>query len=335
MVHGMKADSPVCPVRDTTLIAVASNPVWLQWVLIMMDTREERLSGAPRPGLLKRRDAVYRMMSSLVQSKASGRLDQAFYHAIAFAGMIEQRLGNVDAAMAHLRACVAILRRWLAEGSETPPLLFPLSMVSFSGFVVLGVPGLFDSEEDSDFAALTYAVRLEGYRQWGDQDLGSVVAAHYQPLLGPLASFRHYWSYCASLLPERLAHAIPWMLLSVFWRYRDDEARAKEFAKTLAFYLTKTEINDVAMAQPTGYGLLYMITAALNAQGVDKGWLEWTVFWDTSRFVETISLGSVERRADVRRSLYELLLVDSGVRKEGPQGRLYAWFDEQSPLVYS
>jgi hypothetical protein len=334
-VHGMKADSPVCPVRDTTLVAVASNPVWLQWVLIMMDTRQERLSGSPRPDLLKRRDAVYRMMSGLVKSDANGGLDRAFYHAIAFAGMIEHRLGNFVAAMAHLKACVAILRRWLGEGSEVPPLLFPLSMVSFSGFIGLAVPGLFDSADDLDFSALTYAVRIEAFRQWGEQGLGAVMAAHYQPLLGPLASFRHFWSSSGPLLPERLAHAIPWMLLSVFWRYRDDEDQAKSFAKALAFYLSKTEINNVDMAQPMGYGMLYMIVAALNAQQADNGWLEWTIFWDTSRFVETMSLCSVERRAEVRRCLYEILLVDAATTKQRSGRGLDVWFDEFSPLVYS
>ncbi|KPI34886.1 uncharacterized protein AB675_2269 [Cyphellophora attinorum] len=123
-LYGTNAQSRLCPVRDITLGLMAANTVVLNWVLTSVSYREARSQThdpASSPLVLRHRQSVYRAMNEMM--KRDNGLSEDLMYGLAFAGLVENRIGGQATAQMHLRAALTVRDLRRAQGLSVVGLL--------------------------------------------------------------------------------------------------------------------------------------------------------------------------------------------------------------------
>jgi hypothetical protein len=121
-IYGTDGHSRHCPVRDVTLGLVATNSIVLNWVLTSISYREalsQTHDPASSPLVLRRRYTVYKVMNEMMNRDQP--LSEDLMCALAFSGLVEDRIGGKAIAQMHLRAYLVIREMRLRQGFSHGP----------------------------------------------------------------------------------------------------------------------------------------------------------------------------------------------------------------------
>ncbi|KPI34773.1 uncharacterized protein AB675_10216 [Cyphellophora attinorum] len=96
------------PMRDATLEIVASNEIVLIWAIVVGLHRQE--TSDRHALLLERRILTYRVMARRLKDVTPSMISSDILYGLAYAALVEYRIGERAAAQKHLQACLSFRR---------------------------------------------------------------------------------------------------------------------------------------------------------------------------------------------------------------------------------
>jgi hypothetical protein len=129
------------PMRDATLELLASNEIVLIWAIVVGLHRRE--TSDRHALLLEKRMLTYRVMARQLKDVTPSTVSSDILYGLAYAALVEYRIGERDAAQKHLQACLDF-RRLRKDQSW----LHPQEPFCLLTCVLIGVPHPFNSESD-------------------------------------------------------------------------------------------------------------------------------------------------------------------------------------------
>jgi len=103
LFYGTHSNAMYCPVRDTTVVEIQANYIYLQWTLLSAEILLMGTKAQEDISVLSRRTHLYRYMSQMVTNPATRYSDSTIL-GIASGGVVETRLGDLSKAQKHLVA---------------------------------------------------------------------------------------------------------------------------------------------------------------------------------------------------------------------------------------
>jgi hypothetical protein len=106
-VYGTSPNAVHSAVRESTFKYLSTSKVVLQWTILMAEMRRMALLALPPSGQAvdTRRQHIYHIMR---KQTANPESQDDILYGVAFAAMVEYRLGNVEMSQLHLAGCLAI-----------------------------------------------------------------------------------------------------------------------------------------------------------------------------------------------------------------------------------
>ncbi|KPI36029.1 uncharacterized protein AB675_1698 [Cyphellophora attinorum] len=108
--YGTSPNAVHSAVRESTFQYLSTSKVVLQWTILMAEMRRMTLLALPPSGqtIDTRRQQIYHMMRKQATNPESQLWADDILYGVAFAAMVEYRLGNVEMSQLHLAGCLAI-----------------------------------------------------------------------------------------------------------------------------------------------------------------------------------------------------------------------------------
>ncbi|ETN45732.1 uncharacterized protein HMPREF1541_09565 [Cyphellophora europaea CBS 101466] len=333
--------SAFCPVRDTTLVSIATNEIWLSWAILLMQHRRTVLRGhSPEddPPLLHRRRLTYQLMHQKLTAPEDETLSDEILLGLVASGVAEHRVSGAKIANKHLEAGLALfeVRR---KKSIHPQLTYPIGLVCCNAYIGLGVDSFFKHYVTLVTTSSAIAQRLRSIQGWnfairqcvadavhrptvegGKSVLGHPSEAYLRSRAGSVESERSIVrGHVRKLLAEttefgtRTCLGALFAVNTVFCACRHDESVAIDFVKDLLYYLAMSEPGPVrdGVPQLTPMAAMYIIgycgSRIQEEHGASRRRFD---LWDVIKFVELMMLAPESTRAKMRQALASWILAD-------------------------
>lgn len=346
--------SAFCPVRDTTLISIATNEIWLSWAILLMQHRRSVLVGGrpdEDPRVLHRRRLTYKLMNAKLTAPEEDALSDETLYGIVAAGVAEHRVSGAKEANKHLEAGLTLWEMRRKKGMRQQ-ITYPIGLVFCNAYIGIGVDNFFKHYVTLVTTGSAMAQRLKSIQTW-NRELRQLVSdsrhrpevAGEKPVLGhpseewlkarDLVCAKHsiIRGHVRQMLDDKSAVGTRTCLGALFamnttlWACRYNESEAIEFIGELLHYLVKSEPAPVLDSRPQLTSMAAMYIVGFCGSNVQQRYgTSRTRFdlWDVIRFVELMMLIRESSRDRMKSALASWLLVDVDDPEE-----LILWTDEE------
>ncbi|KPI40474.1 uncharacterized protein AB675_7731 [Cyphellophora attinorum] len=279
-IYGTTPKSLFCPVRISSLVGIASNEIWLRWMLYLVEHRRTQLRGESIDSsatLLRRRTANYRAMQQIIAVSDPSTLSDEVFYSLVSAGAAEFRVNRPSTATKHLEAGLMLVdaRR---KANKPLPDISTTGLISCSTYIGYGVRDYFRTPEALAFAQSNVCQRLRSVQTWilamrqqhrhspgvvpcgATHSLVSATSHEQSPISPPTTSYpfllRHIHAgltaSSTSLYATRTCLGILFALISTLWSCRHDELASTEYLRELEQYIRGSEAPTCSTAAASG-----------------------------------------------------------------------------------
>ena len=309
--------------RISTAAGIATNEIWLRWMLLLVEHKNTVLRGENpevSPVLMRRRTINYHVMQQKIAVPDPASLSDEIFYGLVSAGVAEYRVNNPRAAVKHLEAGLTIVDARRKAGLPLPD-VSTVGLISCSGYIGDGVTNYFESATALSRVQANVCQRLSSMQTW-------ILALRQQHQHFPGVSLSH--SLARRHIRKALDHSkisvyntrtclgILFALTSILWACRHDDSAASEFVQELEHYIrvsrvdegASTAAEDVAVTttlQLAPMTVLWIVAFCgsriqdkYGGEGRGKRRYE---FWDVVDFVELMMLAGEHTRERVRTTL--------------------------------
>jgi hypothetical protein len=258
-VYGTSKNALNRLVRDTTVVHVQTNPVCLQWSLLMAETYLRRsVAAESSPTILARTVYLYRKMYEMVTDPKTRFTDTAII-SLTVGAYTDGRSGGLAKAQNHLKG----VRCLIEEHGGTARLAERTGFQVLNSFVCMGLGvGVFGRTAALEDAIASFLRDMRGMQQWQphvrkavtwpylaaadescarEQQVLKRYTASRNRALGPLSALRPFLRtpfYEAGLRTHLRSHvALSWMLNKALWDLREDYTACTHLLDELSRYV--------------------------------------------------------------------------------------------------
>jgi hypothetical protein len=346
-IYGTTPNSLFCPVRISSLVGIASNEIWLRWMLYLVEHRRTQLRGESpdsSPTLLRRRTANYHAMQRFVEVSDPSTLSDEVFYGLVSAGAAEYRVNRPDTATKHLAAGLMLVDARL-KSNKTLPDISTKGLISCTTYIGYGVRNYFSTPEALARAQANVCQRLRSLQTWilelrrQHRNFPGVVPVtsrspgcnDSRPLPSHPLLLRHIHAALTasstSLYATRTCLGILFALLSTLWWCRHDELAAAEYLRELELYIRGTEAAEAVESAERGDGELKLAPMTIlwivsfcgsriqeKYGGIGEESMRYD-FWEVVESVELVVRVGGEMAARAREALGSWVLVGLGESK--------------------
>jgi hypothetical protein len=345
-IHGTSSTSLFCPVRIASLVGIASNEIWLRWMLYLVEHRRTQLRGESIDSsstLLRRRTSNYRAMQQTIAVSDPSNLSDEVFYSLVSAGAAEYRVNRPNTATKHLEAGLMLVdaRR---KADKPLPDISTTGLISCSTYVGNGVRNYFSTHEALARAQTNVCQRLRSIQTWTlalrrqQRHFPGVVPGVTTPNQNSNRATSHPFllrhihaaltTSNTSLTATRTCLGILFALLSTLWSCRHDEVASTEYLRELEHYIRGSEVADTADGAERGDGELKLAPMTIlwivsfcgsrvqeKYGGHGRGGRLYDL-WEVVEFVELVVHVGGHMASRTREALGSRILVGLGEREE-------------------
>jgi hypothetical protein len=257
-VYGNSKNALNCLVRDTTVVHAQTNPICLQWTLLMAETYlRGSVAAESSPTILARKIYLYRKMYEMVTDPKTRFTDTTII-SLTVGAYTDGRSGGLAKAQHHLKGvrCLIEGRGGIARLAERT------GFQVLNSFVCMGLGvGAFEGIASLEEAVASFLRDMRSIQRWQIQVQEAVApylaaanescAREQQVLkqylaarnraLGPVSALRPFLQtpfYDAGLRPHMRSHmALLWMLNRILWDLCEDYTASTHLLDELSRYV--------------------------------------------------------------------------------------------------